>query len=58
MISVLGLHGSAGHPDFIAEFIKKLAPELPRNSPRGTIADGEGFTFFKRRADRSIPPWN
>lgn len=56
MISMLGLHGSSGHPHFIDDFIEKLAPELLRNCPRGTIADGEGFTFFKRRADKSIPP--
>lgn len=56
MISLLGLHGSSGQPDFIDGFIERLAPELPRSSPRGTIADGEGFTFFKRRTDRSIPP--
>lgn len=55
MINMLGLHGSSGHPDAIGSFMEKLAPELPRHCPRGTFVDGDGFTFFRRRADRTIP---
>ncbi|MDK1373485.1 MULTISPECIES: hypothetical protein [unclassified Sinorhizobium] len=55
MIAILGIHGSAQHPEVISEFTNRLAPQQPRCSPRGTFVDGEGFTFFKRRSDRSIP---
>ncbi len=56
MIGILGLHGSSQHPELISEFTNRLAPQQPGCSPRGTFVDGEGFTFFKRRSDRSIPP--
>ncbi|WP_337268697.1 alpha/beta hydrolase [Oryzifoliimicrobium ureilyticus] len=56
MICILGLHGSSGRPSLIEPFIEELAPAWPRYCPQGTIADGDGFTFFKRRADFSIPP--
>lgn len=55
MIGILGLHGSSQHPELISEFTNRLAPQQPGCSPRGTFVDGEGFTFFKRRSDRSIP---
>ena len=55
MIGILGLHGSASQPDSISEFTARLAQGRPHYCPRGTIADGVGFTFFRRRADRSIP---
>lgn len=55
MYSILGLHGSSGHPAFIQSFIDRLAPDCPSCCPRGTFADGEGFTFFKRNPDFSIP---
>ncbi|WP_426130818.1 alpha/beta hydrolase [Pararhizobium sp. PWRC1-1] len=55
MIGILGLHGSSQHPAFISEFLVRLAPERQYRSPKGPFADGDGFTFFKRRTDRSIP---
>lgn len=55
MIGILGLHGSSQHPELISEFTNRLAPQQPGCSPRGTFVDGEGFSFFKRRSDRSIP---
>ncbi len=54
MLTLLGLHGSSGHPAAIRSFIDGLAPDLPSLCPQGTFADGEGFTFFRRRADFSI----
>ncbi len=55
MIGILGLHGSSQHPELISEFTNRLAPQQPGCSPRGIFVDGEGFSFFKRRSDRSIP---
>lgn len=55
MIGILGLHGSASHPASISEFAARLARGRPCCTPRGTFADGEGFTFFRRRPDFSIP---
>lgn len=55
MFAILGLHGSSGHPAFIQSFIDRLAPDAPSCCPRGTFADGGGFTFFKRNPDFSIP---
>jgi phospholipase/carboxylesterase len=37
------------------EFAKQLAPGVPRFCPTGPFHDGEGFTFFKRNKDFSIP---
>lgn len=54
-LPILGLHGSSGHPAFIESFIARLAPDSPAFCPRGTFADGDGFTFFRRRPDFSIP---
>ncbi len=55
MIGILGLHGSASHPDSIGKFTARLAQGRTCCTPRGTLADQEGFTFFRRRADFSIP---
>ena len=55
MFSLLGLHGSSGHPRLIKPFITALARGLPSACPRGTFVDGDGYTFFKRLADRTIP---
>jgi phospholipase/carboxylesterase len=55
MYVVLGLHGSSGHPANIQNFVDRLAPDAPSWCPRGTFADGDGFTFFKRNPDFSIP---
>jgi phospholipase/carboxylesterase len=55
MFSILGLHGSHGHPDVIRSFAEKLTPDITCHCPRGSFADGEGFTFFRRNADFSIP---
>lgn len=55
MFAILGLHGSSGQPAFIRKFVERLAPEVPSYCPQGTFSDGDGFTFFKRRPDFSIP---
>lgn len=55
MFAMLGLHGSSGHPALIQSFIDRLAPDAPSCCPRGAFADGDGFTFFKRNPDFSIP---
>ncbi|MGV8936060.1 MAG: alpha/beta hydrolase [Allorhizobium sp.] len=55
MFDILGLHGSSQHPHFISDFTGQLSPDRRRCSPQGTFADGDGFTFFKRRPDFSIP---
>lgn len=55
MISLLGLHGSSGHPSLIEPFIARPGPGIPSACPRGLFADGDGYTFFKRRPDRTIP---
>jgi phospholipase/carboxylesterase len=55
MLRILGLHGSSGHPAFMRDFTDRLAPDMTALLPQGQFADGEGFTFFRRRADFSIP---
>jgi len=35
--------------------LQQLGWDLPSHLPTGTIPDGDGFTFFARRPDRSIP---
>lgn len=55
MFEILGLHGSSGHPNLIQSYISRLAPDIPSYCPRGAFADGEGFTFFRRKLDFSIP---
>jgi phospholipase/carboxylesterase len=39
----------------LAEYSKSIAPQAQVITPRGTFREGDGFTFFKRRADRSVP---
>lgn len=55
MVGILGLHGSCGHPGLLEPFLSQVAPDAPCYLPTGTISDGNGFTFFARRADGSIP---
>lgn len=55
MFTILGLHGSSGHANLIQSYIARLAPNTPSYCPRGTFVDGDGFTFFKRNPDFSIP---
>ncbi len=55
MVGILGLHGSSGHPGLMEPFIKQLAPGVDSCLPTGTLPDGDGFTFFARRRDGSIP---
>ncbi len=55
MLRVLGLHGSSGHPESIKRFVRELRLPLEVHCPKGSFADGTGFTFFRRNADFSIP---
>lgn len=55
MFKILGLHGSSGHPNLIQNYISRFVPDIPAYCPRGTFADGDGFTFFKHKPDFSIP---
>lgn len=54
MLTLLALHGSGRDETDLAEFCQQLAPQAGIIAPRGTFAQGGGFTFFKRRSDRSI----
>ncbi|MGL4234885.1 alpha/beta hydrolase [Tabrizicola sp.] len=56
MFTVLALHGSAQNEASLTGFIADIAPGMPCRCPRGPFAAGEGFTFFRRRPDRSIDP--
>lgn len=56
MFTVLALHGSNQREDWLQDYVEEITPDLPHRLPRGTEMDGAGFTFFKRRADRSIDP--
>jgi phospholipase/carboxylesterase len=54
MLTLLALHGSGRDETDLAEFCHQLAPQARIIAPRGTFAQEGGFTFFKRRSDRSI----
>lgn len=55
MFPILGLHGSSGHPAMIRSVIDELAPDADVYCPMGPFPDGDGYTFFKRNPDFSIP---
>jgi phospholipase/carboxylesterase len=55
MPTLLALHGSGRDETDLAEFCQQLAPQARIIAPRGPFAQAGGFTFFKRRSDRSIP---
>ncbi|TCP85044.1 MULTISPECIES: alpha/beta hydrolase [unclassified Rhizobium] len=54
MLTILALHGSGRDETDLSEFCHQLAPQARIIAPRGTFAQADGFTFFKRRSDRSI----
>jgi phospholipase/carboxylesterase len=54
MFTLLCLHGSARDEADLVEFSHGIAPKARVIAPRGAFSEGSGFTFFKRRADRSI----
>jgi phospholipase/carboxylesterase len=55
MATILGLHGSSGHPAVIRSVIDALDLQADILCPEGGFADGPGFTFFRRNPDFSIP---
>lgn len=54
MITLLALHGSSRDETDLAEFSQQIAPDARVAAPRGTFSEGNGYTFFRRRPDRSI----
>lgn len=54
MVALLALHGSARDETDLAEFSRRIAPHARLIAPRGPFPDANGFTFFRRRPDRSI----
>ena len=54
MQALITLHGSGRDESDLAGFAAALAPGLPVLAPRGAFAEGAGFTFFRRRPDRSL----
>ncbi len=54
MFTFLDLHGSSRDETDLAEYSVRIAPQARVIAPRGAFQEGEGFTFFKRRPDRSI----
>ncbi|MEI4487740.1 hypothetical protein V8J36_16230 [Frigidibacter sp. MR17.14] len=51
---VLALHGAGRDETDLRDFTRRALPGLAALTPRGAVAQGAGFTFFARRADRSI----
>lgn len=54
MFTLLAFHGSGRDESDLMEFCGQLAPNAHLRTPRGQFAHADGFTFFKRHADRSI----
>jgi len=54
MLSLLSLHGSGRDETDLADFCHQLAPQARFIAPRGPFAQAGGYTFFRRRSDRSI----
>ncbi|WP_395542793.1 alpha/beta hydrolase [Neotabrizicola sp. sgz301269] len=54
MPSLLALHGAGRDETDLAEFAAAIAPDLSLLAPRGAYPEGQGFTFFRRRPDRSL----
>jgi len=55
MPRIIALHGSARDETDLVEFSAKIAPHLDVIAPRGDFPEGDGYTFFRRRSDRSVP---
>jgi phospholipase/carboxylesterase len=55
IFALLALHGSSRDETDLAEFSVRIAPQARVIAPRGTFQEGDGFAFFKRRGDRTIP---
>lgn len=55
MLTLLALHGSSRDEADLVEFCRQIAPDSHLVAPRGAFAEGEGYTFFRRRTDRTIP---
>ena len=55
MLTLLLLHGSARDESDLTAFADLVAPGSCVIAPRGRFSDGQGFTFFRRLADRRIP---
>lgn len=53
-LTLLALHGSSRDETDLAEYSDRIAPQARVLAPRGTFQEGDGYTFFKRRGDRSI----
>ena len=54
MLSLLALHGSGRDETDLVDFCHQLVPQAPLIAPRGPFAQSGGYTFFRRRSDRSI----
>jgi phospholipase/carboxylesterase len=54
MLTLLALHGAGRDEADLVKFCHQVAPQARLNAPRGQFAQADGFTFFRRRADRSI----
>ncbi len=54
MLTLLALHGSGRDETDLLEFCHQLKPQAHVTAPRGPFAQSGGFTFFRRRSDRSI----
>jgi phospholipase/carboxylesterase len=54
MITLLALHGSSRDETDLVGFSRQIAPDASLVATRGPFPDGSGFTFFRRRPDRSI----
>ncbi|WP_295047105.1 dienelactone hydrolase family protein [uncultured Paracoccus sp.] len=55
MLTLLAFHGSGRDDTDLIAFAQYVAPSCPIVAPLGDFADGDGYTFFRRRPDRSIP---
>lgn len=54
MLTLLALHGSGRDETDLLEFCHQLTSQARVIAPRGPFAQSGGFTFFRRRLDRSI----
>lgn len=54
VITLLALHGSSRDETDLAGFSRHIAPDARVIAPRGAFSDSSGYTFFRRRPDRSI----
>lgn len=54
MLSFLSLHGAGRDETDLLDFCHELAPQAHLIAPRGRFAQAIGYTFVRRRSDRSI----